>query len=383
MNIQRLRFISNQFQYHIFRSYGGSPHESGKQFIDLRSDTVTKPCEEMLMAMVKANVGDDVYKEDRTVIELEKTCADLFGMESALFVPSGTMANLVAIMTHVQKRGEEIIIGDNQHACLREQGNLIQFASIPTRVIPNKPDGTLCLNYIASKIEDGSDFHKCKTKLICLENTHMRCGGIPLTSHYTKQVGLLARSEGIGVHVDGARLYNAAVSQNCAVSDLLTHVDSVAMCLSKGIGCPVGSVIGGSKEFIEEAMRTRKSVGGGMRQAGYLAAAGLFGLQRAFNVLSADHDRAKQLAVGIKNLKCENVIDVDFKYVQTNILLIRSKSNKAPEIFRTLKEHGVLCLLYDPSKIRFVLHKDVKDSDVRKVLDTIKYAVEQIESGKM
>lgn len=238
------------------------------KYIDLRSDTVTKPSPEMLKIMVQSKVGDDVYKEDESTNLLEKLAAEIFGMEKALFVPSGTMGNLICIMAHCDGRGEELIIGSKQHVYVYEQGHFMQLASVGARVIPNQNDGTLLLSDIEQNIRTDEDFHNCVTRLLCLENTHMNCGGVPLSNEYMQQVGELCQKHNIPVHIDGARLFNAAVATKHSIKELLIHASSVSMCLSKGLGCPVGSIIGGSEEFIHKALRIRKSLGGGMRQVG-------------------------------------------------------------------------------------------------------------------
>lgn len=265
----------------FIRHYKSGKISQNGSCVDLRSDTVTRPTKGMLEVMMQAKLGDDVYKEDPTVNELKERCASLFGMENALFVPSGTMGNLLAIMSHCFKRGEELIIGSSQHVYMYEQGNFVQLASIPACVLPNQIDGTMLISDIEKNIKDHSDFHQSETKLICLENTHMKAGGLALPRKYMNDVTQLAKSCNLKIHVDGARLYNSAVALDEPVCKLLEGVDSVSMCLSKGLGCPVGSVIGGSNAFIERAKRLRKPLGGGLRQSGILAAAGLYALDRS------------------------------------------------------------------------------------------------------
>ena len=352
-----------------------------KKIIDMRSDTVTKPSPEMLHAMFSAEVGDDVYKEDPAVNELEEKCAHLFGKERALFVPSGTMGNLICLLAHCTRRGDSVIIGSNQHVCCREQGNYTQYGSIPTRTLPNNPDGTISLRGIAASINDGCDFHQCRTKLVCLENTHMRCGGIPLTWQYTEQVAQLARCHDMSLHVDGARIFNAAVALDCDVSLLLRDVDSVSMCFSKGLGCPVGSVIGGSDRFIQSALRIRKGLGGGMRQAGYLAAAGLYALDNARSVVENDHRTAQRLALGIKSLGCPSILDVDVGMVRTNLLLVSTKEGLARRVVDQLKAQSVLCGVFDSSTIRFATHLDVGEEDVDVVLNSLQKIIHQFHQG--
>ena len=345
--------------------------------IDFRSDTFTKPSKEMLQKMMEAEVGDDVHKEDPTVNKLEETCADLLGMEKSLFVPTGTMGNLICLMSHCMGRGEELIIGDKQHVYCYEQGHFMQLASIAARVIPNEADGTLSLKNIENNIQDDSDFHMSKTSLICLENTHMLAGGIPLKLEYMQQVGQLAKKYNIPVHVDGARIYNAALSLNCHVKDLLIHADSVSMCLSKGLGCPVGSVIGGSKEFIARASRIRKAVGGGMRQSGFLAAAGLYALKHAYTTLNHDHVNAATLAHGINDLDRHDYIYVE--RCETNIMMARTKEGYAEYIGDMLTKRGVLVTVFDSSTIRFVTHLGISNDDILCTIEQISHVTKAID----
>ena len=338
--------------------------------IDFRSDTVTQPSADMRVAMMKAVVGDDVYKEDPTVNELESFCANLFGMEKALFVPSGTMGNLLCLMSHINGRGEELIIGAEQHVYCYEQGHFMQLGSIPARVLPNQSNGTICLKSIEEHIKDRSDFHFCETKLICLENTHLRSGGLPLPLNYLKNVTALKQKYNLKVHVDGARIYNAAVALNEPVRSLLESIDSVSMCLSKGLGCPVGSVIGGTGEFIERAMRLRKCLGGGIRQGGILAAAGLLALKDARKNLSKDHVNARLLAEGIHGLGLKN-ITVDLSKVHTNIIFVKTPEGAAKPIVDALRKNQILSSPFSSSSIRFVTHLNVNQDDVIRCVKAI------------
>lgn len=351
----------------FIRHYKSGKISQNGSCIDLRSDTVTRPTKGMLEVMMQAKLGDDVYKEDPTVNELEERCASLFGMENALFVPSGTMGNLLAIMSHCFKRGEELIIGSSQHVYMYEQGNFVQLASIPACVLPNQIDGTMLMSDIEKNIKDDSDFHQSETKLICLENTHMKAGGLALPRKYMNDVTQLAKSCNLKIHVDGARLYNSAVALDEPVCKLLEGVDSVSMCLSKGLGCPVGSVIGGSNAFIERAKRLRKPLGGGLRQSGILAAAGLYALDRAESILQDDHLKAKYLAEGIDAMGNEN-FQVKLENVQTNIVFVSTPKDLAPKIVEGLALSNVLCQEFDNSTIRFVTHLDVTHEDIEKTL---------------
>src|SRR3990172_1907936 len=270
------------------------------KIIDLRSDTVTWPTAEMRAAMANAEVGDDVYGEDPTVNKLQDLAAARMGKQAALFVPSGAMGNLAALLAHCQ-RGDEVILGDLSHPYLYEAGSMAALGGIQPRSLPNKPDGTLALEEIRAAIrEDDPHFHV--RRLIALENTHNRCNGVPLSGEYTRSVGELAHQNKLALHIDGARIFNAAVALRVPVSELVAAADSVTFCLSKGLCAPVGSVLCGSKVFISKALRVRKQLGGGMRQAGILAAAGIISLEKMVNRLAEDHARARRLAAGLGEL---------------------------------------------------------------------------------
>ena len=234
--------------------------------VDLRSDTLTAPDAEMRTAMAGAEVGDDVLKEDPTVVELERRGAELLGMEAALFVPSGSMGNLLAILSHCTERGSELIVGAGQHIHRWEQGSAAQFAGVSAWVLPNLADGSLDLSEVEAAIRDHSDFHQPRTALICIENTHNSAGGRILPPAFLDGVRRLAERRSIPVHVDGARLYNAAVASGVSPASLVKGFSSVSMCLSKGLGAPVGSILAGRKDFIQRANRHRKALGGGIRQ---------------------------------------------------------------------------------------------------------------------
>lgn len=269
--------------------------------IDLRSDTITKPTQAMRDAMVNAVVGDDVYGEDKTVNQLQEMAADITGKEAGLFVPSGTMGNLAAILAHCN-RGDEIILGNQAHTFLNEAGGIAALGGVHSFAIPNQEDGTLDLDDIEDAIRDSSDSHHPITRLITLENTHNGCGGVPLTEEYTIAVSDLAKTHGLKVHLDGARLFNAAVALKVEPRTLTEPLDSVTFCLSKALCAPVGSLICGSEEFIARAHRMRKQLGGGMRQAGIIAAAGIVALEQMIDQLADDHLRAEKLGVGLANI---------------------------------------------------------------------------------
>jgi threonine aldolase len=269
-------------------------------FIDLRSDTVTTPTPAMREAMYAAEVGDDVYGEDPSVNRLQTLAAEKTGKAAGLFVPSGTMGNLAAVLAHCD-RGDEVILGTLAHTFLFEAGGISALGGVHSHQVPNQTDGTLRLDDILDAVRPG-DAHFPVTRLICLENTHNRCGGVSLSVGYTRQVGELAQAQGLRVHLDGARLFNAAIAQGVSAADLAAPVDSVTFCLSKGLCAPVGSVLCGSGEFIQRAHRIRKQLGGGMRQAGVLAAAGIVALETMVERLAEDHARAKSLAARLQAL---------------------------------------------------------------------------------
>ncbi|MCC7358204.1 MAG: low-specificity L-threonine aldolase [Anaerolineales bacterium] len=268
--------------------------------IDLRSDTVTHPTPAMRQAMATADVGDDVFNDDPTVHQLEALAAALTGHTAAMFVASGTMGNLIALLTH-GARGQEVIVGSQSHIYLNEGGGMAALAGLQAYPLPNQPDGTLRLEDIEAAIRT-EDVHHPRTRLVCLENTQNICGGVPLSVTYTRRVADLAHSRGLQVHLDGARLFNAAVAQGVSAADLAEPADTVMFCLSKGLSAPVGSLLCGSKDFIAEARRNRKLVGGGLRQAGVLAAAGLIALDSMIERLEDDHANARALAAGLRSV---------------------------------------------------------------------------------
>nr|CAD7265546.1 unnamed protein product [Timema shepardi] len=267
--------------------------------VDLRSDTLTKPTQEMRRAMFEAEVGDDVYGEDPTVNALEKKAAAMLNKEGGLFLPSATMSNLVALMSHCKERGCEVIAGDSSHMFLFEQGGAAQLGGVQMCTLPNKSDGTFDLDLMESKVRSGNDsLHEPITSLICVENTHNVCGGKVLPLDWLDELGTRARGLGIPIHMDGARLFNAAVYLKLPAARLVRDCASVSICISKGLGAPVGALLLGNKDFIQRARRVRKVLGGGMRQAGVLAAAGLVALDKMVDRLELDHRRAADIAKG-------------------------------------------------------------------------------------
>ena len=339
--------------------------------IDLRSDTVTHPTPAMREAMYTAEVGDDVFGDDPSVNRLEDIAAERMGKEAGLFVASGTMGNLVALLAHCG-RGDEVIVGDLCHTFLFEQGGMAALGGITPRPISNQPDGTLRLEDIEGAIR-GDDPHFPRTKLVCLENTHNLCNGTPLTAEYTAQVADLAHSRGLKLHLDGARVFNAAAGLGIAVKELVQDVDSVTFCLSKGLCAPVGSMVCGSASFIARARRARKVVGGGMRQAGILAAAGIIALEQIAPQLAEDHSRAKELAQGLNKMPGIGVAPV-----HTNIIYfwLEDDNPTTPEdVINGLAERGVRLMSRGGRRFRAVTHHWISDSDVHSVIDAMQEVV--------
>lgn len=333
--------------------------------IDLRSDTITKPTPKMREAMASAKVGDDVYREDPTVNRLEEISADLLGKEAGLFLPSGTMGNLAAILAHCG-RGDEVILGDLAHTFLFEAGGISALGGVHPHTIPNQADGTLRLEDIENAIRP-DDAHFPPTRLITLENTHNRCGGSPLTVEYTQQVGDLARKQGLKLHLDGARIFNAAVALGVEPAELTAPVDSVTFCLSKGLAAPVGAVLCGSEEFIAQARRIRKQLGGGMRQAGIIAAAGIVALETILPRLGEDHARARLLAHRLADIP---QLQLEPDTPATNMVYCALREDvplDAPQVAEKLREHSVLVGATSQRRFRLVTHYWIEEADVEKV----------------
>src|SRR5437762_669729 len=266
--------------------------------IDLRSDTVTLPTPAMRKAMYNAEVGDDVYHEDPTINRLQEMAAERLGKEAALFVPSGTMGNAASILAHAG-RGEAVIVGNQSHIYHYEVGGASTLGGSPMVVVQTDPYGMLDPHEVLINISDGSDEHSAPSALLCIENTHNRCGGTVLNLEQVETLTSLAHSHSMHVHLDGARIFNAAIALNMPVSELVRSVDSVMFCLSKGLSAPVGSMLVGSRAFIKRAHRVRKALGGGMRQAGILAAAGIVALEHMVDRMAEDHEHSKLLAYGL------------------------------------------------------------------------------------
>lgn len=330
--------------------------------IDLRSDTVTRPTPAMREAMAKAEVGDDVYGDDPTINRLQDIAATRTGKEAALFVPSGTMGNLASILAHSQ-RGDEVMLGDKSHTFLYEAGGISAVGGIHSRQLPNQPDGSLLLSDLEAGLR-GPDSHFPPSRLICLENTHNRCGGTYQTPEYFRQVREFARAHGLKVHLDGARIFNATVAQGVDVKAFTQHVDSVTFCLSKALAAPVGSLICGTREFIGKVHRARKVLGGGMRQAGVLAAAGIVALEGMVERLSEDHARARTLAERLGRMRG---LVINNGGPSTNMIFLSLADSvplSAKEVAEKLKARGVLVGVVSARQFRLVTHYEVNDAGV-------------------
>jgi threonine aldolase len=329
--------------------------------IDLRSDTVTLPTPAMREAVYRAELGDDVFGEDPTTNRLEEMSAERMGKEAALLVVSGTMGNLVCTLTHC-RRGEEVILGDRSHTFLYEAGGMSTLGGIHPHTISNQPDGTMRLEDIEGAIR-GDNVHFPRTRLICLENTHNRCYGSALTSEYIDSVSALAKEHGLSVHLDGARIFNAAVALGVDVKELTANVDSLSFCLSKGLSAPVGSVVCGSSEFIAEARRARKVLGGGMRQTGVIAAAGIKALEEMVDRLAEDHKNARRLAEGIASI---SGLSIELANVQTNIIYFELDEGRMTpmELVKELNKKEVKLLSVGARRLRAVTHYGISAGDI-------------------
>ncbi|MDP2208550.1 MAG: low-specificity L-threonine aldolase [Bacteroidota bacterium] len=327
--------------------------------IDLRSDTVTKPSAAMRSAMMEAEVGDDVYGEDPTVNKLQEIVARMFGKEAALFVPTGVMGNQVCIRTHTN-HGDEIIADEDSHIFVYENAAPATLSGVSIKTIPNRM-GVITAEQIQAAIRPNA-YYLPKTKLICLENTHGLSGGTIFPLEEIKKINRLARERNIKLHLDGARIWNASVESGISLTEYAKYFDSISMCLSKGLGAPIGSVIIGDKEFIDRALVYRKMFGGGMRQVGIIASAGLYAIENNINRLADDHKKAKLLADGLKNLKS---FKINPESVQTNMVIADIQINKTQqEVLALLKTKGILLTPERNSSIRAVTHLDVSFEEI-------------------
>eukprot|EP01138_Halocafeteria_seosinensis_P001823 gb/GECG01001866.1/.p1 GENE.gb/GECG01001866.1/~~gb/GECG01001866.1/.p1 ORF type:complete len:424 (+),score=65.06 gb/GECG01001866.1/:1-1272(+) len=344
---------------------------SRKRMVDLRSDTVTKPTAEMTIAMMDAEVGDDVYHEDPTVNKLEKRAAEVFGKESALFVPSGTMGNLCSIGALTSQRGEEMLIGDLSHMYHYEQGGAAFLLGVNSFAIRTEPDGTLKLQDLQDSIKE-PDPHYAKTTVVCLENTHNKCGGTVLPKAYIDDVAALCKEEGLKLHMDGARIFNASTELGINVSSLVENCDTVSACLSKGLGAPVGSVVAGSKEVVDRAHRLRKALGGGMRQAGIMAAPAYVALEKGPDGLKQDHQNARYFArcvdpvpgISVRGKVASNMV---FLTLEQETLGVSSA-----DFANSLEsEFGVQTGPVGKNVLRFVWHHQVSSEQTEKAIDAV------------
>ncbi len=337
------------------------------EFVDLRSDTVTKPTPEMRAAMANAEVGDDVYREDPTINRLQQMAAERMGKEAGLFVSSGTMGNLTAVLAHCG-RGDEVILGNLGHTFLFEGGGIAALGGVHSYELPTQPDGTLRLEDIRAAVRALDDPHFPITRLITLENTHNRCGGVPIPAAYMDDVQKIASENNLKIHLDGARLFNAAVALGVPAARLAQAADSVTFCLSKGLCAPVGSVLCGSQEFIHKARRIRKQLGGGMRQAGILAAAGIVALEQMVDRLAEDHCRARNLALGLAAIPG---LKLDREDPPTNMVfasLDDSLPATSAEIAQRLLEYKIKIGTVGPRRFRLVTHYWIDDESVERTL---------------
>jgi threonine aldolase len=343
-------------------------------YIDLRSDTVTQPTPEMREAMARAEVGDDVYGEDPTINRLQDMAAEKLGKQAALFVASGTMGNLIGVLSHCQ-RGDEVIVGKKNHVFLHEAGGISALGGIHSSQIPNQPDGSLRLEDVAAAIR-ADDPHEPVTRLVCLENTQNACGGVYQSAVYTRQLAEFAHGRGLAVHLDGARLFNAAAAQGVPARELAGPADSVTFCLSKGLCAPVGSVLCGSRPFIARAQRLRKMLGGGMRQAGILAAAGIVALEKMTGRLVEDHVRARKLADGLRKVAG---LALDAGTPATNMVFLSLNAHvkcTTEEFMERLKELGVLIGATGERSYRLVTHYWIDDQGVERTVAAFRRVIE-------
>ena len=334
--------------------------------IDLRSDTVTRPSAEMRRAMLEAEVGDDVLGDDPTVIRLQEHAAELLGKEAGLYFPSGTMCNQAAVRA-LTRRGDEVFLHAQAHIMFYEQGAASALSNVQLRCF-DSPDGTLDLEKMGEYVHTDADVHFAPTRLVCLENTHNHCGGLVLPLAHVRAVRALCDRHDLRMHLDGARLFNAVAASSIPAAEYAAAFDTVSICLSKGLGAPVGSVLVGDAATIALAQRARKIFGGGMRQAGILAAAGLYALEHNVARLADDHRRARRLA---ERLAALPGLEIDLATVQTNMIFAGTRGTgsagiPAADLVARLDEAGVLCLDEGPWTVRFVTHLDVDDADIER-----------------
>ncbi len=342
--------------------------------IDLRSDTITKPTEEMRRAMYEAEVGDDVYGEDPTVQRLEEKAAEILGKEAALFVTSGTQGNQIAVLTHCQP-GNEVLLEEDAHIFYYEGGAISAFAGVQTRTIKGER-GKIPPDLLKKAIR-GDDIHFPETGLICIENTHNRAGGAIVPIENMREVYQVAQEHNIPVHLDGARLFNVAAELELPVAAFTEHTTTVQICLSKGLGAPAGSIIAGSNEFIQRARKWRKRLGGGLRQVGVLAAPGLIAMTKMADRLKEDHVRARNLAEGLKAIEELEIVN----HVDTNIVVadIENTGKSVEQLLEDLKAQDILAVPFGPSTIRLTTHHHITDSDIEQTLQVFQQLLQPVQ----
>lgn len=343
--------------------------------IDLRSDTVTQPTKEMRIAMMEAQVGDDVYGDDPTVNELERYAAEVMGKEKALFVPSGTMGNQICVNIQTE-RGDEIILQENHHIFKYEAAGTAALSCVQCKTLKGR-DGCYDLDDLVHAIRDKGNIHYPRTKLICIENTHNMEGGMVVPLHHMSQIREIADEYGLSVHLDGARIYHAAEYLGVSVREIAQYADTVMFCLSKGLASPVGSIIAGTEEMMTKARAVRKRFGGGMRQVGVLAACGLISLKDMAKRLGEDHSHAQILAKGISGIP---VLRIDPSRVHTNIVIFEIVSDRfdANLLAQRLAEMNILVSIIDQKKIRLIPHCDISGEDINTVLSELKNIINNL-----
>ncbi|XP_042308522.1 probable low-specificity L-threonine aldolase 2 [Sceloporus undulatus] len=361
--------------------------------VDLRSDTVSRPSQRMRRAMAAAEVGDDDYGEDPTVNELQRVVAELLGMEEALFVPTATMANLIAVMCHCHRRGAQVLLGKKSHIHVFEHGGVAQVAGVHSELLQDLPNGLFCLDELECKIQQAhkSQYHP-RPELICLENTHCSAGGRVLPLMYLREVHQLAQQYGLRIHMDGARVLNAAVALGVPATRISQHCDSISLCLSKGVGAPAGALLAGSKELLSEAWRVRKLLGGGMRQAGVLAAAGLVGLSQMEETLEKDHSNARCFAQGASAFS-SSLCFINPATVETNIVMVTvltpgltpvrlcelMEAVSEEEIAVTGQAISVRLFPWGEHCLRAVWHCDVSPHDTQLAVNKLRFVLDRYE----
>ena len=349
------------------------------KLIDLRSDTVTQPTDEMRRAMAAAEVGDDVFGEDPSINELQERAAAVLGKEAGLLTSSGTMSNLISTLAY-SSHGDEIVMGDQAHMFWNESAGQAALAGVQTRLVPNDSQGRMDPEDVAAAIRPPGNLHFPRTSMLCLENTHNRCSGGVLTPEDTKSVCDVAHEAGVPVHLDGARIFNAAIALEVPAAELVREVDDLSFCLSKSLSCPVGSVLVGSQEFIDNARRWRKMLGGGMRQAGVLAAAGLVALDTMVDRLAEDHQNARRLAHGLANI---DGLNVDPEQIQTNIVFfeVDTKLGTAADMIAALERQDVKVSYPGKQSIRMVTHRHITPEDIEEALSRTSTAARELRDG--